>query len=209
MKNTKYILTDVSKEVLGVKLFQIKALVAFGNVSKDELGGWIEKEENLSVSGNAWVYGDASVSGNAWVYGDASVSGNAWVSGDARVYGDASVSGNAWVYGNASVSGNAWVSGDARVYGDASVSGNAWVYGNAWVSGNAWVYGKFDLSLGYFFGTRYNNEEIKFFRTKKSEELIYKGEAKIEERKEEVDKNVEVAEEIIELNGKKYKLINH
>ena len=41
MKNTKYILTDVSKEVFGVKLFQIKALVSFGNVSKDELG-WRE-----------------------------------------------------------------------------------------------------------------------------------------------------------------------
>ena len=64
MENTKYILTDVSKEVLGVKLFQIKALVAFGNVSKDELGGWIEKEGNLSQDGDAWVYGDAMVYGN-------------------------------------------------------------------------------------------------------------------------------------------------
>ena len=92
MENTKYILTDVSKEVLGVKLFQIKALVAFGNVSKDELGGWIEKEGNLSQDGDAWVYGNAMVYGNARVYG------NAWVSGNARVYG------NAWVSGNASLS---------------------------------------------------------------------------------------------------------
>ena len=74
MENKKYILTDVSKEVLGVKLFQIKALVAFGNVSKDELGGWIEKEGNLSQDGNAWVYGNAMVYGDAWVYGDAGLS---------------------------------------------------------------------------------------------------------------------------------------
>ena len=86
MENTKYILTDVSKEVLGVKLFQIKALVAFGNVSKDELGGWIEKEGNLSQDGNAWVSGDAWVYGDARVYGDAMVYGNAWVSGNAWVY---------------------------------------------------------------------------------------------------------------------------
>jgi hypothetical protein len=46
--NKKYILTDIPKEVFGVKLFQIKALVAFGNVSEGELGGWIEKEANLS-----------------------------------------------------------------------------------------------------------------------------------------------------------------
>ena len=141
--------------VFGKKLFRIKALVAFGNVEKGELGGFIEKEDNLSHDGEAWVYGDARVSGNALVsgdarvYGDARVSdnalvyGNAWVSGNAQVSGNARVSGNAWVYGNARVSGNAWVygnalvSGDARVYGDARVSDNALVYGNAWVSGNA------------------------------------------------------------------------
>ena len=51
--------------VFGKKLFRIKALVAFGNVEKGELGGFIEKEDNLSHSGNAWVSGNAQVSGNA------------------------------------------------------------------------------------------------------------------------------------------------
>ena len=51
--------------VFGKKLFRIKALVAFGNVKKGELGGFIEKEDNLSHSGNAWVSGDAQVSGDA------------------------------------------------------------------------------------------------------------------------------------------------
>ena len=82
MENTKYILTDVSKEVLGVKLFQIKALVAFGNVSKDELGGWIEKEGNLSQDGNAWVSGDARVYGNAWVSAKLSYTKGKFVGGD-------------------------------------------------------------------------------------------------------------------------------
>lgn len=45
--------------IFGKKLFRIKALVAFGNVEKGELGGFIEKEDNLSHSGNAWVSGDA------------------------------------------------------------------------------------------------------------------------------------------------------
>ncbi len=104
--------------IFGKKLFRIKALVAFGNVEKGELGGFIEKEDNLSHGGNAWV------SGNAWVYGNARVSGNAWVYGNARVYG------NAWVYGNARVYGNAWVYGNAQVYGDAQVSDGAQVSGN-------------------------------------------------------------------------------
>ena len=87
--------------ILGKKLFRIKALMAFGDVKEGELGGYLEKEENLDHDGDAWVSGDA------WVYGNALVSGNALVYGNAEVYG------NAWVYGNARVSG------DAEVYGDA------------------------------------------------------------------------------------------
>jgi len=44
----KYIMTEVSIEVMGKKLFQIKALKSFGNVSEGELGGYIEKEDNLA-----------------------------------------------------------------------------------------------------------------------------------------------------------------
>ena len=121
----KYELTGEVKVKFGVTFKRIRALIDFGNVKKGELGGFIEKEENLSHENNAWVYDDAEVSGNARVYDDAWVYGNAWVYGDARVYGDA------WVYGNAGVSGNAWVYGDARVSADARVSGNAEVSGNA------------------------------------------------------------------------------
>ena len=71
--------------IFGKKLFRIRALVAFGNVEAGELGGYVEKEENLSDEGNAWVSGDAQVSGDARVYGNAEVSGNAQVSGDADI----------------------------------------------------------------------------------------------------------------------------
>ena len=104
----KFELTSESiVNIFGKRLFRIKALVEFGSVKEGELGGFVEKEENLSHEGGAWVYGNARVSGNAKVYGDA------------RVYGDA------WVYGNA------WVCDDAWVYGDAKVCGDAWVCGNA------------------------------------------------------------------------------
>ena len=73
----KFELTSEFVTFLGKKLFRIKALISFGNVKEGELGGFVEKEENLSNDGNAWVSGDARVSGDAWVYGDARVSGNA------------------------------------------------------------------------------------------------------------------------------------
>ena len=93
--------------IFGTKLFRIKALVEFGGVKAGELGGYIEKEENLDQDGDAWVYGDAEVYGNAKVYGNAEVYGDAKVCGDAKVYGDAEVCGDAEVYGDAKVCGNA------------------------------------------------------------------------------------------------------
>ena len=73
----KYELTAEFIEKWGKKLFKIKALISFGSVEAGELGGYIEKEDNLAHDGNAWVYGDAEVCGNARVYGDAEVCGNA------------------------------------------------------------------------------------------------------------------------------------
>ena len=65
------LISEFVTNVFGKKLFRIKALVAFGNVEKGELGGFIEKEDNLSHDGNAWVYGNAQVSGDARVFGNA------------------------------------------------------------------------------------------------------------------------------------------
>ena len=70
--------------IFGTKLFRIKALIEFGNVKAGELGGFTEKEENLSQDGNAWVYDNARVYGDACVCGDARVCGDA---GYATVHG--------------------------------------------------------------------------------------------------------------------------
>ena len=148
----KYELTEETVTVYGKTLYRIRAVRDFGSVKTGEFGGYIEKEENLSHFGNAWIYGDA------WVYGDARVSGNAWIYGDARVFGNARVSGNARVYGN------------AKVYGDARVSGNAWAYGEVQVAGNAWVYGNAEVfNTRHFFvqgpiGSR--DGYVTFYRTK-------------------------------------------
>lgn len=114
----KFELTTESIYLLGIKLFRIKALVTFGCVKKGELGGFVEKEENLDHTGSAWIFGNAKVYGNARVYRDARVSGNA------KVYGGAKVYEKAWLYGNAKVYGNALVHGDEEVSGNAEVSGN-------------------------------------------------------------------------------------
>ena len=70
----KYEFTDETIQLLGRTLHRIKALRSFSGVKAGELGGFIEKEKNLSHDGNAWVSGDAHVSGDAWVCGGAQVS---------------------------------------------------------------------------------------------------------------------------------------
>ena len=160
----KYELTEETFTVFGKTLYRIRAVRDFGSVKTGEFGGYIEKEENLSHFGNAWISGDA------WVYGDARVSGNAWAYGDARVFGNARVSDNARVYGNAKVYGDARVSGNAWAYGEVQVAGNAWIYGNARVSDNARVYGNAEVfNTRHFFvqgpiGSR--NGFVTFYRTK-------------------------------------------
>ncbi len=123
----KYELTGETKIWCGHTMHRIRAVAAFGNVKAGELGGYVEKEGNLSQDGDAWVYGNARVCGNAQVSGNARLSGNAEVSGDAWIYR------NAWIYDNAQVYGNARVCGNAQVYGNARVCGAAEVYGAAQV----------------------------------------------------------------------------
>jgi hypothetical protein len=71
----KYKLTKTTKKYGSITLYQIEALKDFGDVSKGDKGGFIEKEENLSQEDDAWVSGNARVSGDAEVYGNARVYG--------------------------------------------------------------------------------------------------------------------------------------
>ena len=99
--NKKYILLKNDSVIRNNKvLYRIKASRNFNDVNTGDLGGYIEKEENLSHGGGCWVYDNVQVSSNA------EVSDNARVSGNAKVSDNACVSGNAEVYGNACVSDN-------------------------------------------------------------------------------------------------------
>ena len=69
VKNAKFEFTGETKVVFGVTLNRIRAVttIAAIGIAAGDLGGWIEREENLRVYGNARVSGDAWVSGNARV----------------------------------------------------------------------------------------------------------------------------------------------
>ena len=77
-KKYELVKTDTVKSWDGRTLYRIRALIAIAalGVSPGDLGGYVEKEENLSarVSDTAWVSGSARVFGSAQVSGTARVS---------------------------------------------------------------------------------------------------------------------------------------
>lgn len=133
-------------------LYRIRALKDFGNVKAGDIGGYIEREENLSQKGKCWIYD------NAKVYDNARVCDNAKVFGSARVFGRAEVWGSAEVFGNAKVFD------DAKVYGNAEVWGSAWIYGRAEVCGNAKISKANDILCIIPIGSR--NDITTFLKTK-------------------------------------------
>ena len=211
----KYKLTEETINVNGKTLYRIEALKDFGNVKKGDKGGFVEKEENLSQSGDCWVYDNAKVYNNAKVfdyadiYGNAEVFGNAIVSGNARVYGNAKVYHYAMVYDNAEVCDNAIISGNAEVYHYAAVYGNARVFGNAEICGKAEIANDLDYivfknwwsSGRYFTWTRSNNmwKVGCFYGT--SNELIEKAYRDSNESGKEYERVVKYVESMLKDNN--------
>lgn len=129
----------------GKTLYRLRALRNFGDVKAGDLGGYIEKEYNLSHAGNCWVFNNARVCGGAAVYNDAQVYGNALVLDRAIVHDYAKVFNNAMVSNKAHIMGKAMVFGNTTICGYATVSDNAMVSGKAYISDCAGVYGSSQL----------------------------------------------------------------
>ena len=140
------LLKDDCINYCGKTLYRIKALRDFGGIEAGDIGGYIEKEDNLSHEHNSWVYEHAKVFGNAEVYEDAKVYEHAEVFGSAKVYMNAEVFGSAEVYMNAEVFGS------AEVYGSSKICGNAYIFGNAKIFGNAEVFGSARIQEGRIIG---------------------------------------------------------
>lgn len=137
----KYKLTEETLEINGIILHRIIALKDFYGVKKGDLGGFVEKEDNLSQEGNCWIYDEAAVYGNAILYDDAIVGGFAEISGRAMVFENARVWGHVRICDNVRVYSDARIYDNAKIYNYAEVGGNASVCGNARIFGNAAVLG--------------------------------------------------------------------
>lgn len=136
----KYEFTGEVSEIGCTEIYRIKALKDFGNVKKGDLGGWIEKEENLSQRGSSWVYPNSIVIGHAEILGNAKVKGYSIIEGHTTIYGNAYIkdtkinSNSAYIYNNAKVI-NSKIYGEVQIYNNAKIEKaliyNAEIYNNA------------------------------------------------------------------------------
>lgn len=145
----KYILTNDTISVDGRKLHRIQANVdipALG-VEAGDLGGYIEKEDNLSHRGTCWVFDNAKVYGDAVLKDGATARGEATVCGNQ--YGVVIMKDGAAVYDKAKIYGNVTVAGCAKIYDNAEVhseikpssksKGGVRIFGSACICGYAVV----------------------------------------------------------------------
>ena len=147
MEEKKYELVKDIKIVFdGHTLYRIRALRDFNDVKKGDLGGYIEKEDNLSQDGNCWVYDDAMVIRDARICDNARIYDRVIVNGLARVFGDAIVSDDAKVFDNAVLKDHAEIFDNAEIYGNSMVSGSAKVFDYVRICDNTTVEGKSTIS---------------------------------------------------------------
>lgn len=109
---------DTLEAPTGETLYRIRALRDFGDVKAGDLGGYVQYPENLSQSGNGWIYKDAMAYDDAVVMDDAVVTGSARVFGSAVVGEEALIRGDSQIHGDAIISGEALIQDYAEVFGD-------------------------------------------------------------------------------------------
>ena len=118
---------EIGEGHYAIVLYRIKALMDFGDVKADDLGGYIEKESNLSHEGTAWVYDGARVCGDAEVSEDAQIHDGTVISGRVKVYG------NTCTYGDVQIRGNARVYGTVKLVNGTIVRDESVIYGKSYI----------------------------------------------------------------------------
>jgi hypothetical protein len=104
----KFVLTGETKQFYGTTLHRIKAVKTFGNVKAGTVGGFVEREENLSQKGTCFIFD------NGKAYDQAQVRGDVIVKDRARVFGRVVVDGGIKLTGRAALGGDIAIIGKAQ-----------------------------------------------------------------------------------------------
>ena len=142
----KYEFSEETQKIDDIILHRIKALRDFSDVKKGDLGGWVEKESNLSHDGNCWIYNNAKAFNNAKVYGNSVIYNEVIICDSAHVYDNVRIFNRVRIGSNARVYGNSVLCGNVVIEGSANIYGNVWICGSTYVRDNAKVYDRATLN---------------------------------------------------------------
>ena len=109
------LLKNDTKMINGHEVYRIRALIDFNDVKAGDLGGYVEKYENLSHEGSAWIYDDAVAYEDAQIFDDAVLKNEAIARGETLIFGRATVKTCAVITEQARVTGDTVVAGNVVV----------------------------------------------------------------------------------------------
>ena len=140
------------------------------------MGGYVENQNNLSHTGDCWIYNNAKVYDNAEILGNAKVYDNAYIYNNAKIYDNARIYDNAEIFQYAEVFDNAVIQEDALIYGASVIEENALIHGVGVICGNAWIGGNVKIKKGMHIGKI--NEKFKdilYIQCEKRLITVYRG----------------------------------
>lgn len=142
VKRKYKILKEESRVIDGRTVYRIKALRSFDDVQKGDLGGFVQSEDNLSHTGESWIYDDAAALDESYVNYNARMYGNSRLYDQSRITGDAIVEDNAVLRNFALMDDDSRASDNSTLQDDAALHEKASIEDNVVLSGNT-------LLLGY------------------------------------------------------------
>ena len=123
MEDKKYeLVPETVKEFYSKPMYRIRALKDFSDVKKGDLGGYVESEDNLSQTGNCWIYDDSIVGLGSRVIN------NAIVKDSSTVIGHSEISDNAIIEDSSHIDNSTIVSDQSRVIKSFITNGSAVIY---------------------------------------------------------------------------------
>jgi hypothetical protein len=145
--------------------FRIKALKSFSDVKRGELGGFVTHANNLSQSGDCWVYNNAKMYDNSAIY-DNSVMydfsimrDKAVMYDDSAMYNFSQMHNNSSMWGNSEMHDNSAMWDDSSMWGNSEMHDNSAMYGKTRIAKNckltkdtrlySYKYSKYDASYYY------------------------------------------------------------
>ena len=144
MNNKKYeILMDEENTIewKGHTLHRIKALIDFNDVRKGDIGGYVEKEKNLSQYGDCWIYNNAKAMDSSRLYDNSAMydysimfdnsimRDNSEMHDDSELHGNSAMYNNSMMFDNSSMHDSSIMYDSSEMHDNSTLNNSAKLYG--------------------------------------------------------------------------------